>query len=74
MGSGLLASVGRITLLAGVRRITLLASAGRITLLAGVGRITLLGVLLHEVGENGLDLFEDIGLVALVVNDIATTV
>ena len=31
-------------------------------------------MLLHEVGKDGLDLFEDIGLVALVVNDIATTV
>ena len=82
MGSGLLVSVGRITLLASVGRITLLASAGRITLLASAGRITLLasagritllGVLLHEIIKGRLDLFEDIGLVALVVNDLATT-
>ena len=31
-------------------------------------------MLLHKLIKGGLDLFEDIGLVALVVNDIATTV
>ena len=31
-------------------------------------------MLLHEIGKGRLDLFEDIGLVAFVVNDLATTV
>ena len=31
-------------------------------------------MLLHEISKGGLDLFEDIGLVAVVVNDLAATV